>query len=363
MRIVHYLTWLSRSSGGLLTAVSGLAKATSDLGHDVSMVGGADQHYEADLPIWGGLDIHPHSLRLGSYGLSTAALSSIAALKPDILHINGIWTASSLYGALSALSGTQVVVSPHGMLDPWILARKPAVKAVHATLFERPMLRRAHIHALAEAERQAVGQFMPKALPRTFVIPNGVPPIEASAGRQDRSGTLYLGRLHEKKQTLELIQAWGATAPADHRLTVAGWGSPDYEAAVASAAAQTANVNFVGPLYGDAKEAAFRSARFFILPSLSEGLPMAVLEALQYGCVPIITDQCNLPELFADNVAIRMAADFSDFVPVISDASASTDPARSAVAQAYSQRYLWSSIAARMVAQYQAILTGKGAAA
>ena len=40
-----------------------------------------------------------------------------------------------------------------------------------------------------------------------------------------------------------------------------------------------ASVTFLGPVYGEAKEALLRSAEAFILPSFSEGLPMTVLEA------------------------------------------------------------------------------------
>ena len=35
-----------------------------------------------------------------------------------------------------------------------------------------------------------------------------------------------------------------------------------------------------------------------ILPSFSEGLPMAVLEAWAYGLPVLMTDHCNLPEGF-----------------------------------------------------------------
>jgi glycosyltransferase involved in cell wall biosynthesis len=203
---------------------------------------------------------------------------------------------------------------------------------------------------------------MPELADRVFVLPNGVDKISASPVDTPRSGALYLSRLHEKKQTLDLIKAW-SRLETGARLTVAGWGDAAYQEQVATAAASTTNVSFVGSLYGEAKSAAFNAAKFFILPSLSEGLPMAVLEALQHGCIPIITDSCNLPELFADDIAFRMATDFSDFDAVVSRALAMTESelaARSAAARTYSQRYLWSEIARAMLAQYETILSAKG---
>ncbi|SEQ53680.1 poly(glycerol-phosphate) alpha-glucosyltransferase [Devosia sp. YR412] len=358
VRIVHYSTSLSRSAGGLYTAVAGLASATAALGAEVAIVGGADEFFEADRAAWQGVDVRPHALKHGPYGFAFDAFSTIAALKPDIVHINGIWSAASIYGAVSALRGVPVVVSPHGMLDPWILSRSRLVKTVHSTLFERPMLARAHVHALSASEREAVLAYMPGIESRTFTLPNGISDTPVPASPTPRQGVLYLGRLHQKKQVLELMQAWSdLPAAIGGNLTIAGWGDAAYEAEVTRLA--VAGVDFVGSLYGEAKSAAFSSARFFILPSLSEGLPMAVLEAIQHGCVPILTDQCNLPELFADDIALRMNTDFSDFPAVMTRALAMDDAEfaeRSAAAQTYAQRYLWSNIACSMLSEYDRIL-------
>lgn len=361
MRVTLYAASITRSAGGLYSAMTGLARAMARLGAKVTVVGGADEHFEADRGAWGDVALSTHR-GTGPYGFSPDAFKLIAASSPDIVHINGIWSAASIYGAAGALRGRTVVVSPHGMLDPWILARKPAVKRVHAALFERPMLKRAHIHALNEGEHASVAAFMPELAGRIFVLPNGVDEIGPVTTSPSRAGALYLSRVHPKKQTLELIEAWSAL-PSGDQLTVAGWGDTEYETQVAEAASAGTNVEFVGPLYGDPKASAFEAARFFILPSLSEGLPMAVLEALQHGCVPVITDACNLPELFRDNIALRMQPDFSDFSAVMTRAlamPAAEFAARSQASRECSRRYLWSEIGRAMLSQYEAILAAKG---
>ena len=63
---------------------------------------------------------------------------------------------------------------------------------------------------------------------------------------------------------------------------------------------------FLGPQFGEAKAACYANCDAFVLPSLSEGLPMAVLEAWAYGKPMLMTPECNLPEGFAADAAIRI---------------------------------------------------------
>jgi glycosyltransferase involved in cell wall biosynthesis len=55
--------------------------------------------------------------------------------------------------------------------------------------------------------------------------------------------------------------------------------------------------------------AAYKRASAFILPSFSEGLPMAVLAAWAYGKPVLMTPHCNLPEGFAAQAALEIDSD------------------------------------------------------
>jgi poly(glycerol-phosphate) alpha-glucosyltransferase len=65
-------------------------------------------------------------------------------------------------------------------------------------------------------------------------------------------------------------------------------------------------VHFLGPQFGAARAAAYRNAQAFILPSFSEGLPMAVLEAWAHRLPVLMTRQCHLPEGFAAHAAMPL---------------------------------------------------------
>lgn len=360
MRVLQYTTSLTRSAGGLYYSVSGLSQALRAHGVDVTVMGGKNSYFPADKAIWDKLPTIPLSMRIGGYGFDPRAFLEIKRLKPDLVHIHGIWSAGSIYGRWASAMDIPVVVSPRGMLDPWILARRPQIKAIHSKLFETPMLRNAYVHALNESERESVISFLPSLKDRVFVVPNGISDVDPSWSDVGREGVLYIGRLHAKKQVLELIQFWkDSPGAAGQSLTIAGWGDSVYEAAVRDAAAQTSNIRFVGSLYGDAKISALRKARYFILPSLSEGLPMAVLEAIQFGCIPIVTKECNLPELFDDKIAFSIRSDFTDFDETISALALLPDSEidrLSTAASRYSRRYRWSSIATDIIGHYKMLL-------
>ncbi|MFH0734339.1 MAG: glycosyltransferase family 4 protein [bacterium] len=61
------------------------------------------------------------------------------------------------------------------------------------------------------------------------------------------------------------------------------------------------NYKYLGVVDGTIKEQLFRSAHIFVLPSLFEGLPYSLIEAMAYKLVPIVTEVGSIPELVVDN--------------------------------------------------------------
>jgi poly(glycerol-phosphate) alpha-glucosyltransferase len=125
---------------------------------------------------------------------------------------------------------------------------------------------------------------------------------------------LYLGRLHPKKGLVNLLRAWRKVA-VDCRsnaawvLAVVGWGQGGHEIELQKLSQELGlekSVLFLGPLFGRNKQACYENADAFILPSLSEGLPMTVLEAWAYGLPVLMTPQCNLQEGFDCGAALRI---------------------------------------------------------
>jgi poly(glycerol-phosphate) alpha-glucosyltransferase len=74
--------------------------------------------------------------------------------------------------------------------------------------------------------------------------------------------------------------------------------------AEANARGELQRVRVFGPVFGSEKAATLSAASAFILPSMSEGLPMAALEAMAYRLPCLLSSACNLPEAVQTGAAI-----------------------------------------------------------
>jgi len=119
----------------------------------------------------------------------------------------------------------------------------------------------------------------------------------------------------------------------------------------------------LGPCFGPEKDALLRRADAFILPSLSEGLPMAVLEAWAYAKPVLMTPECNLPEGFAAGAAIRIDPNAGAIARGLRDLFSAPGSALRAMGWAgralVEERFTWPKIAQDMKAVYGWVL-GQG---
>jgi glycosyltransferase involved in cell wall biosynthesis len=216
------------------------------------------------------------------------------------------------------MTGKPYVVSPHGMLEPWIRARSPGLKRAVSALYQNSFLRRASgFHLLTDKEGADVAEFL-RGQPAT-VIPNFAEPFSGDRtpprwwkkDYENRRVYLFLGRLHEKKGVMELLEAWERLSNEDPDfrgnsvLAFCGWndGIDGFEKRVEQLGSAFGNVVFAGPQYGVDKARSLGVANFFLLPSKSEGLPMAILEGWAAGVPAIMSPECNLATGFERGAA------------------------------------------------------------
>lgn len=359
IRALHLLPSVSEAAAGLASAVQGLAAAQQRCGLEIDVLG-ANQ-----APRW---------RRIGFLQQQAAEV--------QLIHSHGLWLAPSRASRRLRRQGLPAVVAPHGMLDPWAWQRRRVLKQLLWWLGEQRTVQRAScLQALCAAELEAIralGITAPVAL-----IPNGVELPDRSPAAlaalppapwlehgvpAGAPVLLFLGRFHAKKGLTPLLSAWAqlqSSTPAGQEqpwLVLAGFGDGGRLVAQLQRA-PIPQVCLVGALHGPAKASALAHAQGFVLPSFSEGLPMAALEAMSWGLPCLLSEACNLPEAFTAGAAWNAPAHSEQLLPVLKRWRTAVlhDPAElHAMAEAaqalMASRFSWSTVAAQTVELYRWLL-------
>lgn len=322
-RLALALPTLSPLGGGVSEAARLHLSALSPAGFEQISVHTLDTSMEkVDPAQWAAAKLYLHRFYgPKSYSFAPGLFLSLMQAKPDLVHVHGIWQFQCAAVHLwSMLTGKPYVISPHGMLEPWIRARSAKLKGAVSSLYQNRFLRNAAgFHLLTDKETGDVAEFLggqPAEIVRNFAQPfssDGRKPGWWRPEFEGRNVYLFLGRIHEKKGCMELMDAWAklSTEDADFReksvLVFCGWndGIEGFEAKAEQLGKDFGNVLFAGPQYGPDKHRSMAVARYFLLPSKSEGLPMAVLEAWAAGVPAILTPECNLAIGFERGAAFR----------------------------------------------------------
>ena len=371
----------SRKSGGLYTSVRKLAESTWQRGIDVNILAHSDEYSAYDKAAYRSLQPISYALKgPANFGYSPDMHTILKQQNPDLIHTQCLW----MYLSKVSLDfyqkyRTPHIISPRGMLDPWAVQNSAWKKKLVATWFEKQHLHTAAcLHALCQSEADAMRQY--GLINPIAIIPNGIDlpssdamqastePAWSSSVPSDKKVLLFLGRIHPKKGLLNLIEAW-STSQADVKdwcLVIAGWDENGHRAELEARVKATGigkTVLFVGSQLGKDKSASYVRADAFILPSLSEGLPMSVLEAWSYRLPVLMTPQCNLPEGFQANAALCFEPTLEGNQQVLQKLGNLSQRHLSELGssgyQLVQEKFTWDKVSAQMAEVYEWVLAGK----
>lgn len=231
----------------------------------------------------------------------------------DIVHVHGVFNFPAAYSlSLSSASSARIILSPHGQLDPYDLARHGWSKSLYGRVFLRRALRRVN-RALVTSNQEGTALQTFGAPLRSETIPLPVRPTESGSGPRLRANygikpsaplLLYLGRFHPKKRLdvfLTSVARIRPSMPALHVLLV-GDGDRRYTDSIRRLTARLHlrdAVTWTGTLRGREKAAAFDAANLFVLTSENENFGITVAEALLAGLPTLISDQVHLQDTVA----------------------------------------------------------------
>ena len=317
VRHVVYECLPGEFAGGVQKMVFELASAQRRLGADVE-IWTIDGERAGKTEIHAGLPIRyfvPDSA--WGYARSKALVSALALLPRDtIAHAHSTFHPLNHDLAVAARRlGMRIFFHPHGALDP-ILFSNWSFKSVKKRLYLRfvglPDLNMANgIFALTPLEAEQLASLGVKS--PTNIVPNGI--VRVSCATQESAKAfrsahriasadkviLFVGRIMAKKRLEDVIIAFAKIRASSGPLILAVAGNtsqdPMYHRsleALAKARGCTDGIRWLGFLDEQTKPAAYAAADCFVHASESEGMALAILEAMSAGLPAVVTRGCYM---------------------------------------------------------------------
>lgn len=148
--------------------------------------------------------------------------------------------------------------------------------------------------ALTDSIAEYMTRWVPPA--RLRVIPTAIPTDSTVptnyqiASTNDLNTVLFVGRLSPEKRVDHLLKAWALVEPqlANWRLLIVGDGP--LRTTLEQNASQLRRVEFLG--WHQQPQQIMATSQIFVLPSIYEGFPVAMLEAMYCG-LPTIATNCS----------------------------------------------------------------------
>ncbi len=247
-------------------------------------------------------------------------IKEILKINPSIVHLHGLWRVHTRITKDLLKAEIPYVITPHGMLDKWALNQSQLKKFISWYLWEKKALQNSSfIQVLSSSELEAIKKINSDW--KYHLIPNGIdmplkkdlklveyPKSWENKIPNNSNVLLFLGRFHKKKGINELIKAWEIVSQYSYSknwwLCFVGSGKlnilKNFDVPL-----ENKRIIVSKPVFDLEKEKVFRNSSAFILSSFSEGLPMAVLEAMSYSKPCLISENCNLPETLEIGAAIK----------------------------------------------------------
>lgn len=301
MKILHYIPSIGKAGGGVSAYLQLLSYSLGKIVelHIVS-------HHSKDEMTLKNCHIHfiegslKHPIRMKC---EYSAL--LDELKPDVVHVNGCWMLQCSWTVFWAKSkGYPVVISPHGMLEPWDIEKNYWTKKLPALLlYQKKAIKIANaLVATAETEKENLIKLGYNK--NVTVVPNGIviDGIKMKESWEERKQMLFLALYRRNKGIDILMQAISHMKEQlkDWKVIIAGVES-DYtveELKKMSIDLGISNIiNVVGSLFGEAKWKVYRESDVFILPTLNENFGIVIAESLICGTPVITTKGAPWPQI------------------------------------------------------------------
>ncbi|MEI4280965.1 glycosyltransferase [Klenkia terrae] len=309
MRVLHVAALVSEDGayGGPVSVATDQVRALRSAGHQVTLIAGWDGRASGDgdpaTLLFRARRPRPDTFAgMVAPGLLGWVLRHVRQF--DVVHVHLTRDLVTLPAAWwAARLGVPLVVQTHGQ----VRAERGRAQALLDRVWTRRVVQRAAFlaltrHEVADLERQGV------PADRITRVVNGVP----SAGRLAAPATsdplvLFVSRLANRKRPVAFVEAAALVHAVRPGVRFELWGPDGGEAGAVDAAIEAGGIGAVCTRRGPTSPAAARDllagGQVFVLPSVAEPFPMAVLEALSAGLPVVLTTETGLSAAVAETGA------------------------------------------------------------
>jgi glycosyltransferase involved in cell wall biosynthesis len=308
-------------------------------------------------------------------------------VQPDLIYAHWYMPQGVIAQGVSRRLNIPFMFTTHAS-DVSVLGRLPFSKRIIATGLRQASLFTAVSRRTA---KKLMDFFSEDEWEREFaskltVIPMGTQSIQSdldfkeaqrhliAAGVVDtRKSILALGRLSEKKGLEYLIDAYSMLDPhikAEYKLVIAGDGQLMTQLRnQVVASGQQKDIAFTGYVSGTLKASLFQLADIFVLPSIvdsdgdSEGLPVALMEALSYGKLIVATNVSGAEEVLHQDCGIlvnqKSAVELAAAITDLANLSLEDRNSQVSEARLLAVRFDWKQVALKYLALIKTAIVSK----
>jgi len=299
--------------------------------------------------------------------------------KYDVVNIHAPWGCA--YGAWrrrsGAKSGPPYVLTMQGSEERYVEAMRAEHckgrawnfnwknrlwhRAYHQRMYDRS-IKTADYGAVANREAWICAELKYKREPGLFwYVPNGVEErffIAREFSEKAACELLFVGTWLDRKGVYYLADAFSLVAKQipNARLTVAGSSVPADDVKKTFAAEVRERVRVIPFVKREEIAAVYAEHDVFVFPSLVEGMPLTLLEAMATGMPVVTTNTCGMADVVEDGVngLLVPAADAEKLARGIERLCASIDLRKrlGLAGQETMRRYTWERIAEKMEAVF-----------
>ena len=329
MKILHITPWYEPAwaSGGTAVSVSSLCRELYNQGADITVLTTTDLgdgsllSKKSLIKKVGGVEVRYSSCGILGLNYRRAAFSFKMVLdiiklskNYDLVHIH---STRHIYGLvlaiLAPLYKTPYVITPHAsLMDFWMNTIGSSIfKKFYAKTFDKIYIKNAtKIHFLSKYEKESSANWTFGK--DSFVLPNGIVNFNKGIVKSSYNGgkikLLHVGRIHPQKNTFELVKAVGELGSNIASLDIIGEIDDknyykkcnDYLESISAN-----NISFIGKMDYEDVQLKYKEYDLFCMPSLVEGVSMALIEAASAGLPSLVSKNVgNYREIIEDESGI-----------------------------------------------------------